>query len=505
MRRGLLALAALMAALAAIGAVVLGDEDGDSTRVVATFDRAAGIIPGQQVKVAGVVAGRIAEVELAPGPKARIAMDVDDKYTPFHADATCTILPEGLLSENFVSCDPGSKSQPPLGEAGVPLRRTTVPASLQDVLDVFSVPTNQRLRLLFSQLGVATAGHGDDINELLRRSNPALTQAQNVLDILDTQRDQLTTGIRQTKRVLANLKTGDVRGFVRRSGELASTLADHSPKLGEAVRRLPPMLASARPALKSLDSAMDSGTTLLRNVRAATPQLENITRSVPGFVKQGLPALDTVESIATRGQRTLPTLKPVVKDLRKAASLAAPLTPTTTKFLNSLRDQGAIEGLMSVLYAVANATAAYDDLSHIVGLYVKTFPQCLADAKARGCSTKYDQPGQGLIPPDDPDCGPQDGALWQPATDCRSENAIGSRRQKRSGKGTQRPDQQLRKQSDRPSGSGAPIKTPDDQRVPSLLEPLIDALSGLGDLLPTPETEKQDSSTTALLDFLLKP
>ena len=56
----------------------------------------------------------------------------------------------------------------------VPLQRTTVPVSLQDVLDIFSLPVDERLSVLINELGIGTAGRGTDINAILRRANPAL-------------------------------------------------------------------------------------------------------------------------------------------------------------------------------------------------------------------------------------------------------------------------------------------------------------------------------------------
>ena len=52
--------------------------------------------------------GRVERIDLAPGPKARMELSVERRFAPFRADARCSIRPEGLISENFVQCDPGS-------------------------------------------------------------------------------------------------------------------------------------------------------------------------------------------------------------------------------------------------------------------------------------------------------------------------------------------------------------------------------------------------------------
>src|SRR5882762_9831153 len=174
MRRMGIAIALLAAA--GVATALVGAGATGSYRVAAIFDTAKGIVPGQQVKIAGAVVGTVDGVQLAPGPKARIVMNIDSRFEPFHQNATCTILPEGLISENFVDCNPGSLQLPALlrGEGRiptVPLHQTTVPTSLQDMLDVFSMPTDERLRVFINEMGIATAGRGQDLNALFLRAN----------------------------------------------------------------------------------------------------------------------------------------------------------------------------------------------------------------------------------------------------------------------------------------------------------------------------------------------
>ncbi len=114
-RRRLVSLA-VVGVLAAIGvALALGtsnsgaaDGTGADYKVNAIFDTAKGIIPGQVVKIAGARVGSVDDVTLTEDFKARIEMTVNGRFTPFKSDAACDIQPEGLISERFVQCDPGS-------------------------------------------------------------------------------------------------------------------------------------------------------------------------------------------------------------------------------------------------------------------------------------------------------------------------------------------------------------------------------------------------------------
>ena len=67
--------------------VVTRDED-DAYRVRAIFDNAGFVIPGEDVKVAGVKVGSIEDVEVTPDFKAAVVLRIDDPgYQDFRADA----------------------------------------------------------------------------------------------------------------------------------------------------------------------------------------------------------------------------------------------------------------------------------------------------------------------------------------------------------------------------------------------------------------------------------
>ena len=419
--------AAIAIAAALVGATVLLAGGHSSYRVAAIFDTAHGLAGGEQVKVAGVVVGTIDRVDLVSGPKARVVMSVKPAMGPFYRDATCTILPEGLISEDYVECTPGfpRSGRLPNGPGGVPtvpLSRTTVPASLQDLLNVFSLPVDDRARVLIDELGIATAGRGGNLNALLRRSNPALDQADRVLAIVDAQRAQLTAGIGQTGLVLSALANEDrsVSAFVDRTAEVTTTTADHSGALGQSIHQLPGLLDALRPGLRSLDHMITNGTPLLASLRSAAPELVSTTYALPSFVAAGIPALASLGSAARNGLAVLPTVEPVVNDLKRASEPSIAFADNLDKLLINTRDSGGLEGLLTFFYAFATLTAGYDQTSHIMTLLVRVFPQCLGNTGAPGCSFKYNAPGQGTIPPDDPACGPQPGAPWDPPTACKS-------------------------------------------------------------------------------------
>lgn len=432
MRWRIVSVAALSAAVAValISTARGGSSKDGSYHFAAIFDNASGIVGGSRVKIAGTAVGSVERVELTSRLKARLVMEVPGRLGPFHQDASCSLLPEGLISEKYVSCDPGRATAPRLESAAggvptVPLTRDTVPLSLQDFLNVFAAPAPDRLRLMFNELGLATAGRGEDLNALVRRSNPALTQARRVLGILDRQRHQLADGISQMDTVMGNLATGreDVQQFIGRAAAVSETSAEHGDALAESIRRFPPMLRQLRPALRDLDVAAARGRPALAGLRAAAPAFTALTQGLPAFLAAGRRAVPALDATARVARQTFHTTKPLIKDLQASAAQALPYVKAMNPFLISIRDGGGLEAFLRTFYGFGEEAAAYDQTSHILGAFLRVFPQCLQKTPAAGCNSRYDAPGRGTIPPDDPECGPVSLAPWAPLTTCRSRPA----------------------------------------------------------------------------------
>jgi len=506
---------ALLAALA-VGAGLLASgssADRGDYRVAAIFDTAKGMVAGQQVKIAGAVVGRVESIGLAPGPKARMELKVERRFAPFRADATCSIRPEGLISENFVECSPGtaasSSAADHTGTPVVPLEHTTTPVSLQDVIDVFALPTAQRLRVLVSELGIAGAGRGEDFNELLRRANPALTSSRRVLDILEAQRDQISDAVAQTDRVLGRLgdEDKDVRTFVDRAADVAATTASKRVELGAAVQRLPGMLRAVRPGLRSLDSAARDTTPLLRSLRTAGPGLTELTRTLPEFSEAGRPALRALTAVARTGRPAIKRATPVMQKLSTSTRRLGVLAPEVDKFLVSLRDSGGIEGAMRITYTLAVLASAYDETSHLINFIANVAPNCIiaeqANVDSPGCSRMWNAPGDGTVPINQPKCGAQRPEnMWRnyrcpyaPApvgtTPPPSKGGKSPARRPALGKPLLKPD----------ATSPAPAKPGRIPAIPLDVPKILEGILGNGG---TDGRPLDNDATTALLDFLLR-
>src|SRR6185295_19744110 len=76
-------------------------------RVRAIFENAFSVIPGEDVKVAGVKVGKVDDLDVTPDQKAAVVLRIDKPgFKDFRRDAECTIRPQSLIGEKFVECTP---------------------------------------------------------------------------------------------------------------------------------------------------------------------------------------------------------------------------------------------------------------------------------------------------------------------------------------------------------------------------------------------------------------
>jgi ABC-type transporter Mla subunit MlaD len=363
---------AVVLALLATGAIAQGSSQG---RFDVIFDDARGLVAGQLVKIAGAQAGTIQNVVVTPDFKARIEASVDSRFLPFHQDATCTIRPQGLIAENYVECDPGSANSRPLQAKGgmaptVPVRRTTEPVSLLDLFNIFNQPTRERLTVLVNELGIATAARGQDLNDLLRRANPSLALARQVIGILNSQRSQLATIADATNTIAAEGAghTQDVQRFLDRAATLTSLTASHRGALAQAIKRLPAMLAAARPALARLDTVAVDGTPLLRQIHTAVPSLNRLSADLGPFVKAARPGLQQLAGAVSKAVPTLEDTAPLLRTLRGYADRSKSGTLLTARLFENLQQHGFVENFLSVTYYIAASLARFDTTSHMLAI-----------------------------------------------------------------------------------------------------------------------------------------
>jgi virulence factor Mce-like protein len=395
-----LALAAVVLAALAITAARSGDDDG--YRVRAIFDNVAAAVGGEDVRVAGATVGRIESMDVTEDKKAAVVLAIDDdKFAPFRANARCSIRPQSLIGEKFVECDPGTAGAAVLeriddgdgeGQHLLPLARTSSPVDLDLVNNIMRLPYRERFSILISELGAGLAGRGDDLDELIRRANPALRETDRVLAILARQNRVLAQLASNSDRSLAPLarEKEHISGFIRNANRTGQATAERSDELEAGIRRLPGFLRELRPLMADLDGFAQQGTPVAADLRAAGPDVSRLIRAMGPFASGATPALQTLGDAARTGRPALLRTRPLIQDLAGFAEQARPVSTNLARFTKSFDETGGIERLADYLFFQTLAINGFDGLSHYLraGLIVNLC-SLYATQPAAGCSSSF--------------------------------------------------------------------------------------------------------------------
>jgi virulence factor Mce-like protein len=349
MKRILLS-SAIVIAVGAFLFVALGASNSSSA--VGTYkveiDNAFGLVQGADFKVAGVRAGTINKLDLCySDPQAHCQNPYHALVTvqvtvpglsSFHADAFCQSRPQSLIGEYFVECQPGHSGPVIKPGSTIPVSRTasTIPADF--LQNVMRMPYRERFTLIINELGAAVAGRSGDLAAALRRAVPALTETDNLLNLLGNDSNtlqQLTSNSDAVITALAN-NSAQVQRFIVEANNAATDTATQQANLQLTLQRLPPFLEQLRPALSKLGAATDANLPVLANLNAAAGQLNRLLTDLPSFSRSARPALKSLGQASLTGITAVRAARPTVTHLNTFAQSAPELGQNLAIVLHDL-------------------------------------------------------------------------------------------------------------------------------------------------------------------------
>ena len=392
----------------AIAALVIGtgasDSGGAAYEVRAIFDNVSGAVEGEDVKIAGARVGSIKELDVTQDKKAVVVLEIEeDGFDPFHADARCTIRPQSLIGEKFVECDPGRAEEPELeevpegeegaGQAMLPIERTSSPVDIDLINNIMRLPYRQRLALLINEFGTALAGRGAELNEVIRRANPALRETDRVLKILADQNRTLAKLAVDSDTALEPLarERAKIADFIVQADETAQASAERRVQLSQTFERLPRFLAELKPTMKDLGTLSDEMTPVIADLGDAAPDLNRFILALGPFSRQSVPSLDSLGEALEVGGPALKDTEPLLEDLTDFGKDAAPVSRNLDRLLTSFDKTGGIERLMDYIFFQVTAINGFDSLSHYLraGLIASTSCSFYSTSVAFGCEATF--------------------------------------------------------------------------------------------------------------------
>jgi phospholipid/cholesterol/gamma-HCH transport system substrate-binding protein len=228
----------------------------------AEFSEAAGLKPGNEVRIAGVKVGSVTGVKLA-GNKVDVAFRVKDAW--IGNETTASIQIKTVLGQKFLALDPqGTSVADP--EKAIPLSRTVTP---YDVIDAFSDAARQIDKVDTTQLAnsmvvlsQAFQGTPNDI----RSAIDGVSRLSDTLAKRDTELRKLFAATKLTTKVLAdrNVQFAQLLDY---GGQLVTELNQRQ----QAIRQL---LTGAKVV------AAELSTLVHQNEQQIGPALSNLSKAI---------------------------------------------------------------------------------------------------------------------------------------------------------------------------------------------------------------------------------
>ncbi len=411
---GIVALLVVAGAIVVLTGVATGSDKQASNEWKVEFDNAFGLIEGADLKIAGVRAGKLTTLEVDQKTKyAIVGFQVTEKgFGGLRSDASCSVLPQSLVGEYYVDCQPGVADQRLKAGSTIPVERTssTVPPDL--VANIMRKPYRERLRFIIGELGAAVAGNADNLNAALRRASPALRETNKVLAILAQQNEvlaDLATNADEVVGELAENRT-DVSRFVSEARTTAQISASRDRELAAGFERLPGFLRELRPSMAELGRTVDAQGPALRNLSASAGQLERLFDNLQPFAEASRPGIEALGRSSDAGREAVRSATPTVAEAERYSRGVPELGKNLAIILEHLDDRQfsaeedprspggkgytGLEALLQYTFDQTLSTNIHDGEVHILNV----FPfegQCAAYAdikaakeKAKDCSTQ---------------------------------------------------------------------------------------------------------------------
>jgi len=406
-RRPVALAVALGIAVGALFAIAAGGDDEDGYLVRAIFDNGSFVIPGEDVKIAGVKVGAIHDVDLTEDHKAAVVLKIDDPaFVPFYEDAFCQIRLQSLIGEQFIECKPTRprKEGEPMpaelakiedgrgeGQHLLPVKNNTSPVPVDLLQNIQRLPQREGLRLLINEFGAGLAGNGERLRAAVRRANPALRETDRVIKVLADQDRLLGRLIDESDRVLASWvqKRKETAGFIDHAGATAVAAAERGDDIERNFQRFPGFLRELKPTADSLSGLADQMTPALNSLDSEAEAINATVQGAGPFFKSATPALVSLGDFADRGRELFPAIRPLVGDLGRLGRPLRPSMRNLARLFGSFDDSGGIEELMKLIYYYTGTVNGVDSLGHYVRA-AATLTLCSTRNPARaGCASDF--------------------------------------------------------------------------------------------------------------------
>jgi virulence factor Mce-like protein len=288
-------------------------------RFHASFAEATQLAKEADVRISGVSVGKVKSItpDKSNG-RADTVIQLDPKYAPIPKDSHAILRQKTLLGETYVELTPGHRSAGLVKENGTLAQSQISPTvELDEIFRAFDPKTRAAFQNWMQQLAIGTTGRGRDINEALGALAPLSENADQLLEVLNSQ-------------------SSAVRRLVRNTGDVSLALSERDHQLSSLVKSSNTVFTTTAQRNKELTQTFTALPTFEREGKATVERLTTFSQKTNPLVTQLRPAAKEFSPTFVDLQRLSPDLKSLFHDLDPLITRSATGLPATTKFLDEL-------------------------------------------------------------------------------------------------------------------------------------------------------------------------
>jgi ABC-type transporter Mla subunit MlaD len=382
-------------AAGAVGLASAAGADDTHTYKLEMYD-AFGLVPDAEVKVAGVNAGTITDLDINEDKRALVTIELSGPLAVLGDETECKSEPQSLIAEYFLDCQPAGE---PLPDGATVPKLVTQTVQNDLVLNTMRLPYRQRLSLLINEFGTALAGNPEQLNDAIRMGAPALQDLHEALRLLAQQNRTIAQLNVDSDLIVGKLeaRSADVVRFVEEAGDTAVASAQRRDDLSTDFDLLDDALRELGPTMAELENVARETTPLLADLRGAAPGLNTLAVNLPPFARATERSLVTLGNAAKPGIQALKRAERqgTIRTLAEAARSAPPVADQAKLFLDDIADPRravaideradedtgrdnetpgrpdtrgytGMEGLLNYFYYFGAALNQYDDVGHFL-------------------------------------------------------------------------------------------------------------------------------------------
>ena len=326
----------------------------ESYRVTAYFPEAIALAQESDVRIGGVSVGKVKTVELAPADQrvngkdtTAAELEIEPEFAPIAEDARAILRAKTLLGETYIELtsgtEPGTESAPvSLGAAAnvsdaeaeeveaieeggtLGIGRTEEQTQIDEIFNALDEETRASFQRWQANAAVAIRDRGLDLNDAFGNLGPFVSDASDVIEILERQKVALKGLVCDTGAVFEAVTERDheLAGVITNSNDTFDALASQDRALAETFRIFPTFERESRLTFERLDAFQENASPLVRDLipvaRDLSPTLDNV-RELSPHLRNLFVDLDDLERASQRGlpalERFLDGLAPVLDRL----------------------------------------------------------------------------------------------------------------------------------------------------------------------------------------------